>query len=157
VSHRGKNMRSLFTKSVSPTVTIHVSGTLSQGHLRYLDQLVASASDCALWPLLDLAHLAELDRNALGYLMGGEGRDFGIVACPNFVREWMQQEKDRCAALSSVESLGLAWRCRYSAPTPGNDSDRLDVTPREREWNCARHLPGPSARVRHSAANPAKY
>jgi hypothetical protein len=72
VSHRGKNMRNLFTKSVSPTVTIHVSGTLSQGHLRYLDQLVASAIDCALWPLLDLAHLAELDRNALGYLLSVE-------------------------------------------------------------------------------------
>ena len=98
MSHRGKNIRNLFTKSVSPTVTIHVSGTLSQGHLRYLDQLVASAIDCALWPLLDLARLAELDRNALGYLMAGEGRDFGIVACPNFVREWMQHEKDRCAA-----------------------------------------------------------
>ena len=84
MSHRGKNMRKFLTKSVSPTVTIHVSGALSQGHLKYLDQLVASAIDCALWPLLDLAHLAEIDRNALGYLMGGEGRDFGIVACPNF-------------------------------------------------------------------------
>jgi hypothetical protein len=97
VSHRGKNMRNLFTKSVSP-----ISGPLSQGHLRYLDQLVASAIDCALWPLLDLAHLAELDCNALGYLIGylmrGEGRDFGVVACPNFVRESMQHEKDRCAA-----------------------------------------------------------
>jgi hypothetical protein len=30
--------------------------------------------------------------------MGGEGRDFGIVACPNFIRKWMQREKDRCAA-----------------------------------------------------------
>jgi hypothetical protein len=83
-------MRTFSSKSVSPTVTIHVSGTLSRGHLRYLNQLVASA--------IDLAHLAELDRNALGYLMGGEGRDFGIVACPNFIREWMQHEKDRCAA-----------------------------------------------------------
>ena len=65
MSHRGKNMRNLFTKSVSPTVTIHVSGTLSQGHLRCRDQLVDSAIDCALWSLLDLAHLAELDRNAI--------------------------------------------------------------------------------------------
>jgi hypothetical protein len=98
VSYRGKNMRMFSSKSVSPTVTIHVSGRLSQGHLRYLDQLVASAIDCALWPLLDLAQVAELDRNALGYLMRGEGRDFGIVACPNFIREWMQHEKDRCSA-----------------------------------------------------------
>jgi hypothetical protein len=98
VSHRGKNARIFSSKSASPTVTIHVSGTLSQGHLQYLDPLVASAIDCALWPLLDLAHLAELDRHALAYLVGGEGRDFGIVACPNFIREWMQHEKDRCAA-----------------------------------------------------------
>ena len=98
MSRRGNNLGDLSSKSASPTVIIHVSGSLSQGHLRYLDQLVASAIDCALWPLLDLVHLAELDRVALAYLMGGEGRDFGIVACPNFIREWMQHEKERCAA-----------------------------------------------------------
>ena len=91
-------MRNLTSKPVSPTVTIHVSGSLSQGHLSYLDQLVASAIDCALWPLLELSHLAELDRVALTYLIGGEGRDFGIVACPNFVREWIQHERTRIAA-----------------------------------------------------------
>ena len=91
-------MRNLLSKPVSPSVTIHVSGSLSQGHLRYLDQLVASAIDCALWPLLDLARLTELDRVALTYLAGGEGRDFGIVACPNFIREWMQHEKEQGAA-----------------------------------------------------------
>jgi hypothetical protein len=34
------------------------------------------------------------------YLARGEGRHFGILACPNFIREWMQheKEKDRCAA-----------------------------------------------------------
>ena len=48
--------------------------------------------------LLNLTHLAELDRVALGYLIGGEGRDFGMVACPNFVREWMQHESTRRAA-----------------------------------------------------------
>jgi hypothetical protein len=71
---------------------------LSQGHLSYLDQLVTSAIDCALWPLLNLARLAELDRVALTYLIGGEGRDFGIVACPNFIREWMQDESARRTA-----------------------------------------------------------
>lgn len=91
-------MSSLTAKPASPTVTIRVSGRLAQGHLKYLDQLVASAIDCALWPLLDLAHLDELDRVALAYLTGGEGRDFGIVACPNFIREWMQHEKEHRAA-----------------------------------------------------------
>jgi hypothetical protein len=85
-------------KPVSPSVTIRVSGSLSQGHLSYLDQLVASAIDCGLWPLLDMVHLRELDRVALTYLIGGEGRYFGIVSCPNFVREWMQIEKERRAA-----------------------------------------------------------
>jgi len=89
-------MRNLTAKS--PSVTIHVSGRLSQGHLAYLDQLVVSAIDCALWPLLDLARLEELDRVALAYLMGGEGRDFGIVDCPAFIREWMQHEKQHRAA-----------------------------------------------------------
>jgi hypothetical protein len=91
-------MRSLTARPASPTVTIRVSGRLAQGHLKYLDQLVASAIDCALWPLLDLASLEELDRVALAYLAGGEGRDFGITACPNFIREWMQHEKNHRAA-----------------------------------------------------------
>ena len=91
-------MRNFPAKPVSPTVTIRVAGTLFQGHLEYLDQLVASAIDCGLWPLLDLIHLEELDRVALAYLMRGEGRDFGVMACPNFIREWMQHEKERCAA-----------------------------------------------------------
>jgi hypothetical protein len=91
-------MRGLPVKAASPTVTIRVSGHLSQSHLSYLDKLVASAIDCALWPLLDLAHLEELDRFALAYLAGGEGRDFGVVACPNFIREWMEHEKEQGAA-----------------------------------------------------------
>jgi hypothetical protein len=28
----------------------------------------------------------------------GEGRHFGVLACPNFIREWMQHEKEREAA-----------------------------------------------------------
>ncbi len=91
-------MRNLLSKPVPPSVTIHVSGSLSKGHLSYLDQLIAAAINCALWPLLDLARLEELDRAALTYLLGGEGRDFGIVARPNFIREWMQHEKDHRAA-----------------------------------------------------------
>ena len=91
-------MRSFPSKLVSPTVTIRISCSLSQGHLKYLDQLVASAIDCALWPLLDLSGIEELDRVALMYLLGGEGRDFGIVACPNFIREWMQHEKEHRVA-----------------------------------------------------------
>jgi hypothetical protein len=91
-------MRAVPSKFVSPSVTIRVSGSLSEGHLAYLDQLVSSAIECALWPLLDLAHLEELDHAALTYLMRGEGRHFGILACPNFVREWMQHEKHSQAA-----------------------------------------------------------
>jgi hypothetical protein len=84
--------------AASPTVTIRVSGRLAQGHLSYLDQLVISAMDCALWPLLDLSHLEELDHVALMYLVNGEGRRFGIVACPSFIREWMQHEQEQRAA-----------------------------------------------------------
>jgi hypothetical protein len=91
-------MRDLSSKPVAPTVTIYVAGSLSQGHLKHLDQLVATAIECALWPLLDLTRLAEIDRVALTYLIGGEGRDFGIIACPNFIREWMQHEKHCLAA-----------------------------------------------------------
>jgi len=88
-------MRNVASKFVSPSVTIRVAGSLSQGHLAYLDQLVSSAIGCALWPLLDLAHLEQLDRAALIYLVSGEGREFGITTCPNFIREWMRHEKER--------------------------------------------------------------
>jgi len=90
------------SQGVSPkidaTVTIHVGGKLFQGHLSYLDQLVTTAADCRLWPLLSLLRLEELDRAALLYLMRGESHSFSIVSCPNFIREWMEHEKERAAA-----------------------------------------------------------
>lgn len=79
-------------------VTIRVSGKLFKGHLSYLDQLVRSAIECHLEPLLSLAQLQELDREALLYLMDGENRRFQIISCPNFVREWIELEKHRAAA-----------------------------------------------------------
>jgi hypothetical protein len=91
-------IRNFPQNSVSPSVTIRVAGSLSQGHVSYLDQLVHSAIDCGLWPLLDMVHLEELDYAALEYLTSGEGRYFGIVACPNFIREQMKKEKKRFAA-----------------------------------------------------------
>lgn len=79
-------------------VTIRVSGKLFQGHLDYLEQLVQSAAESQLWPVLILADLQELDRAALDYLMEGEGRRFDIISCPAFVRDWMHHEKNRAAA-----------------------------------------------------------
>jgi hypothetical protein len=81
-----------------PHVTIRVSGKLFQGHLSYLDQLVRSAADCRLWAELSLSHLEELDRAALLYLVNGEDRDFSIVSCPDFIREWIHHEGGRAAA-----------------------------------------------------------
>lgn len=74
-------------------VTIRVSGKLFSGHLDYLDQLVRSALECQLWPMLSLSHLEELDREALLYLVQGENRRFGIISCPNLIREWMTLER----------------------------------------------------------------
>lgn len=81
-----------------PHITIRVSGKLFQGHLAYVEQLVESANECRLWPLLSLSNLEELDRNAVLYLMDGENRRFGIISCPNFVRKWMDHERERAAA-----------------------------------------------------------
>jgi hypothetical protein len=83
---------------VRPHVTIRVSGKLFEGHLPYLEQLVQSAAECQLWPLLSLSQLDELDRAALLYLAKGENREFGIISCPRFVREWMDHERERMAA-----------------------------------------------------------
>ncbi len=79
-------------------VNIRVSGTLFQGHLPYLEQLVHSATDCRLWPVLNLSQLEELDRAALVFLTDGEDRDFSIMSCPNFVRDWINHERSRAAA-----------------------------------------------------------
>ncbi len=84
--------------SSAPQVTIRVSGKLFRGHLEYLDQLVRSAIECRLWPMLSLARLEQLDREAVLYLIGGENRRFGIASCPNFIREWIEHEREREAA-----------------------------------------------------------
>ena len=90
------NTRNTSTE-LDPNVTIRVSGKLFQGHLAYLDQLVQSAIECRLWPVLSLAQLEELDRAALFYLIDGEGCSFGLISCPSFIREWMEHEKERAA------------------------------------------------------------
>ncbi|HUA15420.1 MAG TPA: hypothetical protein VMG31_08985 [Verrucomicrobiae bacterium] len=82
---------------IRPSVTIRVSGKLFREHLPYLEQLVESALDCQLWPLLSLAGLEDVDSDALIFLTQGEDRNFGIVSCPNFIREWMKREKGRAA------------------------------------------------------------
>lgn len=82
----------------APNVTIRVSGKLFEGHLAYLEQLVHSAAECSLWPLLNLSQLEELDHAALFYLVNGENHEFGIVSCPNFIRERMEDESGRSAA-----------------------------------------------------------
>jgi hypothetical protein len=82
----------------APNVTIRVSGKLFEGHLAYLEQLVHSAAECSFWPLLNLSHLEELDHTALFYLVNGENHEFGIVSCPNFIRERMDEESRRSAA-----------------------------------------------------------
>ncbi len=60
--------------------------------------MVQSAAECQLWPLLNFAHLEELDRAAVSYLIDGEDRDFGIVSCPSSIRDWMDREKKGAAA-----------------------------------------------------------
>jgi hypothetical protein len=90
------------TRSTSPQsvarVTIRVSGKLFQGHIAYLEQLVQSATDCCLWPMLSLSNLEELDRAALFYLINGESYRFSLISCPSFIREWMDYERERAAA-----------------------------------------------------------
>ncbi len=83
---------------LAPHVTIRISGKLFDGHLPYLEQLVHSAVECRLWPVLNLSQLEELDRPALFYLISGENRDFTIAFCPSFIRDWMEHERDNRAA-----------------------------------------------------------
>ena len=82
----------------APSVVIRVSGKLFEGHLSYLQQLVQHAAECRLWPTIDLANLEELDRPALLFLVAGEKSEFDIVSCPNFLREWIENERASSAA-----------------------------------------------------------
>jgi len=84
--------------NVASHITIRVSGKFFQGHLAYLDELIRSAADCRLWPVLNLAHLEELDSAAVFYLIKGENRDFDIEVCPSFVRERMDDARSRAVA-----------------------------------------------------------
>jgi hypothetical protein len=90
--------RKTATEQTKANVTIRISGKLFEGHLSYLDQLVESAAECRLWPLLSLSDLHELDRAAVLYLLRGEQYRFALVSCPNFVREWMDHERGQAAA-----------------------------------------------------------
>jgi hypothetical protein len=92
------DIRNNSQKLGDPTVTIQVAGKLLQGHLSYLNQLVESACECGLWPVLSLSRLEELDQSALSYLMKGEGHEFTIVSCPDFIRTWMDHERQSRAA-----------------------------------------------------------
>ncbi len=92
------NSRAVSSNAAGPHVTIRISGKLFQGHLVYLDQLVRSAEECRLWPLLNLEGLEELDRAALLYLVWGENREFAVVSCPNFVKVWMEHEREGAEA-----------------------------------------------------------
>jgi hypothetical protein len=85
-------------QAANPAVTIRVSGQLLQGHLTYLDQVIHSATECGLWALLDLQHVVELDRAALLYVIRGEGHEFALVDCPEFIRQWLRHERLLAAA-----------------------------------------------------------
>lgn len=81
-----------------PVVTIRVSGKLFEGHLSYLDQLVQSADECRLWPVLSLANLEDVDWAAVDYLIRGENHSFSLASCPGFIRDWMTRDKGPAAA-----------------------------------------------------------
>jgi len=85
-------------RATNPAVTILVSGQLFQGHLTYLDQVIRSAVECGLWAIVDLQHVVELDRAALFYLVRGEGYEFGLRACPDFIQQRMRHERQGAAA-----------------------------------------------------------
>jgi hypothetical protein len=85
-------------KKMRTSVTIRVAGRLFEGHLSYVNQMVESASECGLWPLLGLAQVEEVDRAVIQYLIDGDNREFGLEDCPGFVRKWMEHERARVAA-----------------------------------------------------------
>jgi hypothetical protein len=84
-------------RAATTAITIRVSGQLFQGHLTHLDQVIRSATECGLWAIVDLQHVVELDRAVLLYLMRGEGHEFAMVACPDFIQQWLRHERQSAA------------------------------------------------------------
>jgi len=98
-------------------VSVRVSGQLLEGHLTYLEHVIRLASECGLWALVDLKHVVELDRAALFYLIRGEGHEFALVACPQFVRNGCVT-KSRQLLITYLRSAKSDVHTRFQSRSP---------------------------------------
>jgi hypothetical protein len=87
--------------AANPMIRLRIEGRLGQEQLAYLDELVQLAETSGLRTLLDLHNLVTLDSAAIRYLLAGEGRRFEL-ACPGFIRQWLQQEVATMSASRAV-------------------------------------------------------
>jgi hypothetical protein len=72
--------------------TLRLSGDLRAGDL---EELLPHFRDPIPVSSLDLEDLMIVDLIAVRFLIGYEDRGIRIVACPSYVREWMNREKER--------------------------------------------------------------
>jgi anti-anti-sigma factor len=79
-------------RSATPgTVVFALSGEMDAEHATELRECLANEPDGHV--VLDLKDVTLVDRAAVRFLAGVEGREIRIVNCPEYVRSWIAAEK----------------------------------------------------------------
>ena len=73
-------------------VTFVLSGDMDSAHVSELETLMGTASNRLVF--LDLADVTLVDREAIGFLAGVEAAGATLVNCPEYVRSWIDAERD---------------------------------------------------------------
>ena len=73
-------------------VTFILSGDMDSAHVTELETLMAAVSDRLV--VLDLADVTLVNREAIGFLAGVETAGARLVNCPEYVRSWIDAERD---------------------------------------------------------------
>jgi len=73
-------------------VTFILSGDMDSAHVTELEALMAAVSHHLV--VLDLADVTLVNREAIGFLAGVEAAGATLVNCPEYVRSWIDAERD---------------------------------------------------------------
>jgi hypothetical protein len=76
------------------SVHLVLSGRLEGLLIAEVQQAIAAETAHASRLTLDLAEVRLLDRDAVRFLVGCEAAGICLRACPAYIREWMDRERD---------------------------------------------------------------
>jgi hypothetical protein len=73
-------------------VTFLLSGEMDSSHVAELEALMAAESNRPVF--LDLADATLVNREAIAFLAGVEAAGAALTNCPEYVRSWIDAERD---------------------------------------------------------------